>query len=158
ALEALWADLAGDDAGKAHRALWALAVSPRQSVPFLRKHLPRTPAPTAETRDQFTRVLAELDSDNFAARQKAESKLEKLGPAAEPLARAALKRGPSLEVRRRLERFIRALEGAGSTSWTRTLRALEALEHAAGPEARQLLTDLAAGDPEARLTREAKAA
>jgi hypothetical protein len=50
------------------------------------------------------------------------------------------------------------VEGAESTSWTRTLRALEALEHAADPAARQLLADLAAGPPEARLTREARAA
>ncbi len=158
ALEALWADLAGRDAARAHRAVWALATSPRQSVPFLRKQLPRPPAPTADARDQFTRLLAELDSDNFAARQKAESKLEKLGPAAEPLARAALKRGPTLEVRRRLERFLRIVESEDKANWTRALRALEALEHADGPEARQFLTDLAAGDPEARLTREAKAA
>jgi RNA polymerase sigma factor (sigma-70 family) len=158
ALEALWADLAGHDAARAHRAVWALAASPRQSVPFLRKQLPRPPAPTADARDQFTRLLADLDSDNFATRQKAEAKLDKLGPAAEPLARAALKRGPSLEVRRRLDRFLRALESEEQASWRRTLRALEALEHAASPEARQLLTDLVAGDPESRLAREAKVA
>jgi hypothetical protein len=103
-------------------------------------------------------VLADLDSDNFTTRQKAESRLKKLGPAAESLARAALEGRLSLEVRRRLERFIRALESDGRMRWRRALRAVEVLEHAAGPEARQLLTDLAAGDPAGRLTAEAKAA
>ena len=39
-----------------------------------------------------------------------------------------------------------------------TLRGLEVLEHIATPEAKQVLQKLAAGAPDARLTREAKAA
>jgi RNA polymerase sigma factor (sigma-70 family) len=156
-LDALWADLAGDDAASAYRAVQALAAAPKQSVPLIRKHLPRSPPPAAGARDQFARVLENLDSDDFATRQKAEQKLEKLGLAAETLARAALDGRPALEVRRRLERFLRALESKEKTSWTRALRALEALEHAAGPEAHRLLTDLADGASGARLTREAKA-
>ncbi len=38
------------------------------------------------------------------------------------------------------------------------LRAVEVLERVGTPEARQILEDLARGAPEARLTREAKAA
>ena len=78
--------------------------------------------------------------------------------AAEPLARAALEGRLVLEVRRRLDRFISALERKEKASWTRAVRALEALEHAGGPEAHQLLAELAAGDPAGRLAREAKAA
>ncbi len=156
ALDALWADLGGD-AAAAHRAIWVLAGCPRHSVSLLRKRLPRAPAPTPEVRGVFTRLLAELDSDDFATRQKAERRLDKLGPAAEPLARAAVEGRLPLEVRRRLERFISALEGKEKASWTRAVRALEALEHAGGPEARQFLAELAAGDPAGRLAREAKA-
>jgi RNA polymerase sigma factor (sigma-70 family) len=158
ALAALWEDLAGDDAARAYRAIRILAAVPRQSVPLLRKRLPPVPAPTPVTREQFTRVLGDLDSDDFITRQKGEAKLTKLGPAAESLARAALERRLPLEVQRRLDRFLRALESDGIRSWRRTLRTLEVLEQSAGPEARRLLSDLAAGDPAARLTREAKAA
>ena len=78
--------------------------------------------------------------------------------AAEPLARAALEGRLVLEVRRRLDRFISALERKEKASWTRAVRALESLEHARGPDARQLLAELAAGDGAGRLAREAKAA
>ena len=144
--------------GKDHAdAIWALAGCSRHSVALLRKRLPRAPVPTPEDRRVFTRLMADLDSDNFATRQSAERRLEKLGPVAEPLVRAALEGRLTLEVRRRLEQFISALEDKEKASWTRVFRALEALEHADGPEARQLLADLAAGDPAGRLAREAKA-
>jgi RNA polymerase sigma factor (sigma-70 family) len=156
ALDALWADLGGD-AAASHRAIWALAGCPRHSVPLLRKRLPRVAAPTPADRGVFTRLMAELDSDDFATRQNAERRLEKLGPAAESLARVALEVRLPLEVRRRVERFISALERKEKASWTRAVRALEVLEHAGGPEALQLLAELVAGDPAGRLTREAKA-
>jgi RNA polymerase sigma factor (sigma-70 family) len=158
ALDALWADLASADAARAYRAIQALTAAPRQSVPLLRKRLPRVPAPTAEARRAFTRLVTDLGSDDFATRQKAEERLEKLGPSAEPLARAALAGRLPLEVRRRLERFVSAVERKEQANWARAVRALEVLEHAAGPEARELLADLANGDPAARLPREAKAA
>src|SRR5205823_9320803 len=44
-LEAFWADLAGEDATRAYRALWALAVIPGKAVPLLKERLqPITPA------------------------------------------------------------------------------------------------------------------
>jgi hypothetical protein len=135
-----------------------MARCARHSVPLLRKRLPGAAVPTSADRGEFKRLMAELDSDDFATRQKAEQKLEKLGPAAEPLARAALEGRPPLEVRRRLERFIDGLERKEKASWTRAVRALEVLEHTGGPEAQQLLAELAAGDPAGRLAREAKAA
>jgi hypothetical protein len=101
--------------------------------------------------------MADLDSDNLPTRQNAEQTLAKRGAAGEGLARAALEGRLTLEVRRRLERYLDALERKEKASWTRAVRALEALEHAGGPEARQLLAELAAGDPAGRLAREAKA-
>src|SRR5207244_12135470 len=38
-LDALWADLAGDDARKAYRAIYTLAADGPRSVPFLRERL-----------------------------------------------------------------------------------------------------------------------
>jgi hypothetical protein len=152
-LEARWTDLAGDDAARAYRAIQELAAAPGQAVPFLNARL--RPAPVVEPK-QLAPLLADLDSDDFAVREKASAELEKLGAGVEPLVREALAGKPSPEVRRRLESLLEHLD-AGSPDRLRLLRALEALERAGGAEARRLLEELASGAPEAWLTRAAKA-
>jgi hypothetical protein len=153
-LEALWADLASEDAARAYRAVWSLAAAPRQSVPFLELRL--RPVPRLDP-SKVTRLLADLDSDRFAVRQQAAAELERLEAAAEPALRRALEGRPSLETRRRLERLLARLE-TWSPERLRTLRAVEALERAGTPEARRLLNALAEGAAGAWLTREAAAA
>jgi hypothetical protein len=64
----------------------------------------------------------------------------------------------SLEVRQRVERLLKKMVGQTGGEPVRELRVVETLELAGGPEARQVLQTLAAGAPEARLTREARAA
>src|SRR5262249_8174648 len=65
---------------------------------------------------------------------------------------------PAREVRRRLERLLAKLqEGLPPGGSLRELRAVEALEHIATPEAQQLLQKLAGSAAAARSTREAKA-
>jgi RNA polymerase sigma factor (sigma-70 family) len=153
-LEALWADLAGDDGARAYRAVWSLAAAPRQSVPFLETRL--RPVPRLDSQ-KVARLLADLDSDRFALRQQAAEELEKLESAAEPALRRALEGRRSLETRRRLERLLGRLE-----TWPperlRALRAVEALERAGTTEARRVLNALAEGASGAWLTREAEAA
>jgi hypothetical protein len=153
-LQALWTDLAGDDAAKAYRAVWLLARHPKQSVPLLREHVPPVLALDAETRKRVERWLAELDSDEAAVRNRADAELEKKIVTVEAMLRSALTHRPSLEQRKRIERLLERLERQRVTLG----RALEALEHAAAPESRQLLDTLAAGEPKAWLTREAKEA
>src|SRR5262249_42762659 len=150
-LEALWTDLAGDDAVKAYRAVQELAAAPGQAVPFLKEHL--RPASAAE-RNQIARLLADLDSEKFAVRGPATAELEKLGESAEPALRQALEGQPSPEVRRRVGSLLQKLrrESLGPER-LRELRALEVLEQVGGPEVRPLLQRLAEGVPEARLTR-----
>jgi hypothetical protein len=78
---------------------------------------------------------------------------------AAPALRKVLEGKPSLEVRKRVESLLDALkEPVTSSEKLRLLRAVETLERADSPEARALLERLAQGTPEARLTREAKAA
>lgn len=153
----LWNDLGSEDAARAYRAVWALAGMPEKALPHLRARL--RPVPVAEP-GRVARLLAELNSDSFAARQRAHAELEALGEAARPELVKAAGAPPSAEVGRQLRQLLRRLETqrtAPSGEPLRALRAVEALEHAGTPEARELLAKLAAGAPEARLTREAKA-
>jgi len=157
-LETLWADLAGADAARAYQAIHQLAAAPESSVPFLRKRL-QPVAPVDEKR--VARLIADLDSEDFAVRQKATAALRELSD--QPLAayRKALEGKPSLETRRRLEDL---LVKASSAWWDvsgerlRSLRAVEALELDGAKEAREVLETFAAGAEGARLTEEAKAA
>jgi hypothetical protein len=107
--------------------------------------------------DGVARLLADLDSDEFHVREKATAELEKLGRAAATAVRKALEKPASLEVRLRLERVQERIHsGGGSPDLLRMPRALEVLEQAGTPEARQLLETFAHGTPETLLTREAQ--
>jgi WD40 repeat protein len=156
AAEMLWADLAHKDGARAFEAIRTLCAAPAAAVPLLRERL--RPADPPE-REQVARLLAELDSKSFAARQKATLELEKLGERAEAGLRQALEGKPSLEMRQRIEQVLRRVSGKildGDA--VRNLRAVEVLEHVGSPEARQVLQALALGAPGARLTREAQGA
>jgi RNA polymerase sigma factor (sigma-70 family) len=154
-LRALWADLEGADGGRAYRAMWQLAVSPRASLPFLSERL-RPAAPLdARQQKQVERLLADLDNESFAVRRQAEGGLEKMGLSVEPALHQALAGKPSLEARRRIEKVLEKVTG-WSGERLRAARALEALEHMNTPEARRLLEELANGSPRAWLTEEAR--
>jgi WD40 repeat protein len=153
--EALWAGLADADGARAYRAVWQLVATPRQAVPFLRERLRPVRAPDPR---RVARLVADLDSDQFDVREKATEELAGLGELAVPALRHALKGTPTPEARRRIERLLEQLgEGATSPARLRALRASAVLERIGTPEARRLLTELAQGAEEARLTREAKA-
>ncbi len=152
-LEALYSDLESADLPKAYRSLWTLVLGEKQSVPFLKEKL--RPIQPVEPQ-QIARLVADLDSDHFAVRQKATAELEKIERLAEPALRQALAGKPSLEVRRRVERLLSKLDPEKSPERLQVRRAVEALEHINTPEAKKLLASLAGGAPKAQLTREAK--
>jgi RNA polymerase sigma factor (sigma-70 family) len=157
-LDACWAALASADAERADQAIGRLAASPTEMLPYLEKRL--QPAVRADAR-RVARLIADLDSDQFVVRKQAADELEKLGEAATAMYRTALAGNPSLELRRRLEALLEKQDQERrmpSLERLRILRALEALELAGTPKARQLLQKLTGGAPEACLTREAKAA
>jgi hypothetical protein len=156
ALEACWAGLGSQDAARAGRALGRLAASPAEAVALLKKHLPPAAAPDAK---RLAGLIADLDSETFAVREAALKELTDLGEVAEPALRSALEKAPSPEARRRLEELLEKLDSLGTAGEPlRASRAVEALEHIGTPEARRLLTALAAGAPGAWRTREAQAA
>jgi HEAT repeat protein len=139
----------------AFAAVCYLIACPSQSLALLQERL--RPA-EAGTRERVAALLQDLDSDNFARREEAARALEQLGEAAEPALRRELSGPPALEVRRRAEGLLDTLERRPPRpERLRALRALQALEQIGTPEAVQLLAHLATGEPDALLTREAKA-
>jgi hypothetical protein len=153
-LAALWAELAGADAAKAYRAIWALAAAPKQSAAWLQERMRPVPRPEP---GRIARLLADLDSDGFAAREKATRELQDLGESAGPALRKALAERPSAEVRQRVEQLLAEVDDpAASPERLRVLRATEVLERVGTDEARRVLETLAAGLAETRLTQEAK--
>jgi hypothetical protein len=152
-LKGLWTDLADGDAARAYRAACTLAAARTQSIPFLAEHLP--PARRGPSREQIEPLVRELDADSFAEREKAMKELGRLGEPAAPALRQVLAGKPSLEVRRRIDDLLAALERQPGL---RAARAIEMLERIGTPEARHVLMSLTGGAPEARLTRLAKAA
>jgi RNA polymerase sigma factor (sigma-70 family) len=152
-LQTLWRDLGEADARRAYRALWRMALSPKQALPFLAEHLrPIAPLDAAQQK-RVDRLVADLDSDRFAVRQEAEAALEKMGATVEPALHKALESKPSLEVRQRIEKVLDNL----ASERLRIQRALEAIEHMNTPDARRFVDSLANGAPRAWLTEEAAA-
>jgi RNA polymerase sigma factor (sigma-70 family) len=151
-LVACWTALADPDAARAYQAIKTLTRHPDQAVSLLRRHL-RPVARLPEAR--LAALLADLDGNRFADRERALHELARLGESAEPALRAARADKPSLEARRRLDELLSRLQGP---SRLRTLRAVEVLEQIGDPAARQALQVLADGSPGAQLTEEAKAA
>jgi hypothetical protein len=148
----LWADLADGDAAKAYQAMQVLLGS-EQTVNFLRKQM--HPAAAAD-QERLNRLVAELDSDDFAVREKATKELVALGDRTESLLREAIPKA-SAESRRRIGDILVQIDTASSADSRRSLRAVEVLEWIGSADAQQVLKTLAGGDPQARLTREAKA-
>lgn len=153
--ERLWQELAGKDVEVAFKAVRALAHSPAEALALFREHL----KPVAKLDDkQVQQWLGDLDDPRFAAREKATAALRQRVDALEAALRETLtKPGTTAEAKRRLQSILDAARDP-TPEQLRQARALEALEHAGGPEALRLLDQLAQGEPAARFTRAAKQA
>jgi WD40 repeat protein len=148
----LWNDLRGPDAAGAYRAVWALVKMPDRAVPWLKRELrPALKIDPAKVKA----LIAALDGGSFRARERASAELSARGEGVAGMLRRQFAAGScSLEQRRRINTVLESfaarhvLEG----------RAVCVLEYTGTREARSLLQELAAGDPNAFLTREAGAA
>ena len=150
-LNDVWSTLAGEDEAKAYQAIGTLVGVPDQTLPFVMQRLQPVPKLNPEL---ITRLISDLDSDQFAVRQKATDELENMGESPEVALRGKMSvQLPSLEVRRRIERLLTKLK----QNQLRTQRAVEVLESIGTSEAKKVLETLATGAEGARLTKEAKA-
>lgn len=157
-LEMLWRELADADATRGYRAVWMLSAAPQQTVPFLVERV--RPPKARDLEREIAQLIRELDDDNFAVRERAETSLEQLGRAARP-ALLKVKQSPSLEVRRRATQLL-AKKDEGlpplSAEECRDLRLVEIVLRIGTKEAKEVLRKLAKGDTKARATQEAVAA
>jgi hypothetical protein len=103
------------------------------------------------------KLFADLDSAEFAAREKAGETLSQLGEAARSALQAELAHAPSPEVRKRPQGLVDRL-AAPTPARLRLIRAVEAVEGAGAPEAKALLEAWAGGAWGNTLATEAKAA
>jgi hypothetical protein len=157
-LEGLWAEVAGADSARAYRAIRRLGGSGARAAAFLKKQLHGGPAGPDEHR--IARLIADLNHDDFAVREKASAELEAIGRRAKPALQRALAGKVSVEARNRLKRLLDRLGSPEAQPPPPELvrrRAVEALEANGTPEARKVLAELAVGLPDSPLAGEAKA-
>ncbi len=157
-LEGKWRELADANAGKAFQAALTLsAVAPKKVVPFLQERL-RPARATPIDNARLERLIRELDDDDFTVRENADKELQGLGESAGPALRKALANPGSLEARRRLEVLVERLNGRElAPERLQALRALRVLEDLNTEQTRELLRQLAGGEKDDPLTREAEA-
>jgi hypothetical protein len=157
-LTPLWTDLGSDDPVMVQRTIAALVARPRETVPFAQRHL--KPVPRLCPR-QLTRLIVDLDSDQWEARERSTRQLESLGESVEPHLRKVLAETSSLEVRWRIRMLLNKFRNGRLHPPPDRLRqdhAIEVLERIGDASARQFLALLAEGEPAAPLTLEAKCA
>jgi hypothetical protein len=142
-----WTDLGDADAERANLAAENLFNSGR-AVPLLKAEL--KPDVLKVDAAQVARWITQLDANDFAIREKATHELDRLGPAAAPALMRAVGLATSLEAQRRMEGLLQKTNAAPQVS--RQLRAVELLSRIGSPAARDLLTSLAKGPPDAILT------
>jgi WD40 repeat protein len=158
-LKTHWESLESADSARAYRGILALSDCP-EAVPYLEMRV--RPAATALPKamdDRIAAHLADLDSEEYAVRERASAALDGVGESIRPRLEEVLKTTKSAEVRWRLKQVLGRLKPERlPLSVVRDLRAIEALEMAATPAARKLLAQLAKGSPHALLTQDAAAA
>jgi WD40 repeat protein len=152
--DALWDDLAGDDATKAYAAIDRLAAHPDDATALLQERL--RPA-VGFPQDKFKRLLAALDADDFDAREAASRQLAESEELLEATLRAALEGDLTAEQRSRIVGILKAAAGP-SADTLRGLRGVRALAWVGTPAAKEVLEKLADGGPDAALTREVRSA
>jgi WD40 repeat protein len=150
-----FADLVAEDGGTIYRAIWTLANDPRAPA-LLREKLP--PLRLDAGPERIARLVADLDSSNFAVRDKATKSLMALEANTRSALVAALAKNATLETKRRLAGLLELLDGDLPSSQLRIVRAVQAMALHNSDTAQRVLREWSDGTPGLRLTDEARAA
>jgi len=155
-LESAWNDLAKREAGETFKSEGRFLAAPAEAVKFFAEKI--KPVEALDPK-RMQRLLADLDSNEFAVREAASKALLGLDEQATPYFEEILKSTGSAEVRARVTRILEQQRGAAITSeQIRQTRAVMVLERIGDGEAKNLLKRWAGGPVGARLTQEASAA
>ncbi|HKI30523.1 MAG TPA: hypothetical protein VKA46_01430 [Gemmataceae bacterium] len=151
-----WEALTDADGKAGFQAQGRFLAEPAKAVEWFAARIPPASPPDPA---RVKALIADLDKDEFATRERATADLKEHGPVAAAALRAVVAKSSSAEARRRAEDILREMEnGVIPPRELRALRAVEVLEWIATKEARALLRKLTKGTPDARLTRDAAAA
>jgi hypothetical protein len=150
-----WKVLGESDGKAGFQAQGRFLAEPAKTVEwFAAQVTPASPPNPARVKA----LIADLDHDDFATRERATADLQEHGPVVAAALREVVTKSTSAEARRRAEGLLQEMaNGVIPPRELRALRAVEVLEWIAAPEARARLLELAKGAPDARLTREAAA-
>jgi hypothetical protein len=155
-LDALWADVTTPNKIRKEQIRTALTAAASSAVPYLAK---KVPAATADDVKAIRKSIAELDADAPAARKAAQDRLSQVAHRFEGALREALTDAPAGEIRNRLTFLLGEVKEKPLPADLRAeLRAVELLAGLNSADARKALETIAAGAPQSRVTREAKAA
>src|SRR5262249_35934398 len=148
--------LAAREAGESFRSEGRFSSSPADTAGYFAERV--KPAEALDPK-RVQRLLADLDSDDFAVREAASEALEGLDQQALPYLESTLKTTESAEVRKRVNRILERRWGAALPSeQLRQARAVAVLERIGDGESKDLLKKWAGGPAGALLTTEAAAA
>jgi hypothetical protein len=155
-LESAWNDLAAREAGKSFKSEGRFLAAPADAVKFFAEKI--KPVEALDPK-RIQRLLADLDSNEFAVREAASKALDGLDQQAQPYLEETLKSAKSAEVRDRVKRILERQQGAAITSeQLRQIREVMVLELIGDGESKNLLKRWAGGPVGALLTVEASLA
>jgi hypothetical protein len=141
-LAALWSDLVNPDAEKADAAWRKLGSAGDNAIAFLRQQIRPIATPVVDLK-QIEKLLAELDSEKFAIRERATKELLAAGELAIVPIQRWLEKQPSGEATRRARIILGKLaEPVLTTDRRCVLEAIALLEQLRTAPARALLEEI----------------
>jgi WD domain, G-beta repeat len=141
-LAGLWTDLINSDFEKADAAYRMLGAAGDNAIAFLGKQIRAIAVPDADIK-QIEKLVAELDSDKFVARENAVKELTAVGELAIVPLQRLLDNAPSVEAKQRASLILKKIgEPVLTPDRLRVLDAIDLLEQVHSAKAVSLLQEI----------------
>lgn len=159
-LDKFWDTLATDPQADPRVPLYRLLDHPDTAMKLLAAKFVAPPPKPLDV--DLSTVIRRMDAPAFSERQGAIKKLRELGPRIAPALQEAIRTTESVEVRARAEELLEQMKAGPKTFSNgpdlRAMRAIEALERIASPQAKKLLQGWAVHTTNIRIANEASLA